>query len=77
MVVLATLGAIMSLVCLVIILIQAFQDEVWKGLLGLLCMFYLVYFAILEFEHERKWLIVAGWLGGAVLSGLGATQLSP
>jgi len=74
--VLATAGAIVSLVCLVIILINAFQDEVWKGLVGLLCMLYLVYFAIFEFDHEKKWLIVLGWILGAALSGVGVDQVS-
>jgi hypothetical protein len=70
MLVLGAMGAVISLVCLVIILIHAFQDEVWKGLVGLLCMLYLVYYAIMEFDHERKWLIVLGWILGAALGGV-------
>jgi hypothetical protein len=77
MLVLGAMGAVISLVCLVIILIHAFQDEVWKGLVGLLCMLYLVYYAIMEFDHERKWLIVLGWILGAALGGVSVGELNP
>jgi hypothetical protein len=74
------LGAIFCLagfVCFVIILIEAFKDAIWKGLVGLLCGLYMLYYALAEFEHENKWLIVAGWIfggaiGGALLGAAGA-----
>lgn len=53
---------LIGLVCWLIILIDAFKDEIWKGIVGLLCGLYLLYYAIVEFDHERKWLIVLGWL---------------
>ena len=54
-------------ICSIIILIAAFQDELWKGVVGLLCGLYLLYFGIVEFQSPNKWLIVAGSvLGGAI-----------
>jgi hypothetical protein len=60
-----------SLVCAVIILIEAFRDEIWKGILALLCGLYLLWFAIFDFDHDHKWLIVGGYL----LGGAGASLL--
>jgi hypothetical protein len=58
-----------SLVCWIIILIDAFQEAVWKGIVALLCGLYMLYYALFEFEHDNKWLIVIlALLGG----GLGA-----
>lgn len=54
-----------------ILLIDAFQDEIWKGILGLFCGLYLLYYGIFEFEHDNKWLIVLLYLGGtAIASGI-------
>lgn len=58
---------IASLVCTIIILIDAFKNEVWKGIVGLICGLYLLYYAFAEFEHEKKWLIVLGSLLGGVI----------
>lgn len=68
----AGLGSIISLlsfVCWIIILIDAFKTEVWKGVLGLLCFFYLLYYAVAEFRHKYKGLIVFGWLLGLMFGG--------
>ena len=74
--VLGYLFIIAGAICSLIILIAAFQDEIWKGLVGLLCGLYLLYYALVEFDHEKKWLIVAGsLLGGGIggaLVGLGS-----
>lgn len=58
---------LLSLVCAVIILVHAFQNSVWKGIAGLLCWLYLLYYALFEFEHAYKWPIVlcAILFGGA------------
>ena len=64
----AGLVGIISLICWVLILIEAFQDELWKGFVGLLCGLYLLYYALLEFEHENKWLIVIGAFGGGAIA---------
>lgn len=55
----------------IIILIDAFQDEIWKGILSLFCGLYLLYYSIFEFEHDNKWLIVLLAIGGsAIASGI-------
>lgn len=53
---------LIGLVCAIIILIDAFKSAVWKGIVGFLCGFYLLYYAFVEFKHEKKSLIIAGWL---------------
>ncbi|MEO7453263.1 MAG: hypothetical protein ABIV13_00690 [Fimbriimonadales bacterium] len=75
MLILGVIGAIVGLVCWLIILVDAFQDEIWKGLLGLICGLYLLYYAIVEFEHANKWPIVLGYLLGSALSGIGFRSL--
>lgn len=66
--------------CKIIILISAFQDEIWKGIVGLFCDLYLLYYAIVEWENTNKWLIFGLWLGlsfvgWALLSMGGASAL--
>lgn len=56
-----------GVICSIIILIGAFQDEVWKGFVCLLCGLYMLYYAIVDFDHEKKWTIVLGSLLGSVL----------
>jgi hypothetical protein len=54
-----------SLVCSIIILVEMFRDAVWKGIVGLLCGLYFLYYAVFEFDHDSKWLIViVSLLGG-------------
>ncbi len=57
-------------VCWIIVLISAFQDEVWKGVVGLLCGLYLLYYGIVEFEHPNKWAIVGGGIACNVIGGV-------
>ena len=57
-----------SFVCGIIILIGAFKSSVADGLLSLCIPFYILYFAIAKFEHEKKGLIVGVWLGAVVLN---------
>lgn len=71
MFILGIVGVILSVGCMLIILIDAFQDEIWKGVVGFFCGLYLLYYAIVEFSHEQKWLIVLGWLLGSALGGIG------
>lgn len=69
--ILSILGVLLGLgsfVCWVIILVAAFQDELWKGFVCLLCGFYMLYYAAFEYDAENKWLIVFGWLGLAIFS---------
>ncbi len=67
---------LISAVCTIITLIAAFQDEVWKGIVSLLCGFYWLYFIFVEFQHEKKGLILVGILAPAfvalLLSALGS-----
>lgn len=79
-----TLGLIYSLLALlfalagsigcIIILVNAFRDEIWKGVVGLLCGLYLLYYALFDFEHENKWLIILLAFGGSAI-GVGLRQL--
>jgi hypothetical protein len=66
---LAGVFALAGLIGAVIILIDAFQDEIWKGIVGLLCGLYLLYYGIFEFEHDNKWLIVLLAFGGSTIAG--------
>ena len=72
------LFSLAAFVCWIIILIDAFKNEVWKGILGFFCGLYLIYYAIAEFQASNKWLIVGVWLAAAVIGGglIGASGLS-
>ena len=59
-----------SFICWVVILIHAFKESVLQGLLCFLCFPYMAYYGFAKFQHERKWLVLVGWLGGLVLAGL-------
>lgn len=64
------LGGLLSLVATVaaiIILIAAFQDEVWKGIVGLIRGFYLLYWAFAEYQSPHKGLLIGRWLGGVII----------
>lgn len=62
---------VVGLVAYIIILIDAFRDAIWKGIVGILCGLYLLYYAIFEFEHEYKWPLVLLWILGWGAGGLG------
>lgn len=64
----AALFGIAGFIGSIIILIEAFKDEIWKGFVCLLCGFYMLYFALFDFEHENKWLIVILALGGGSIA---------
>ena len=69
MLALAALLSIVSLVCGIIILIDAFKNAVWKGIVCLVtCGIYMLYYAIVEFQNDKKWTIVGAWIGCSVLS---------
>jgi hypothetical protein len=68
---LAILFALATLGATIFVLVEAFRDEIWKGVLGLFCSLYLLWFAVFDWDHEWKWLFVALMLGGsAVTTGL-------
>ena len=67
---LSLLGGLLALAAFaasIFILIDAFKNEIWKGVVGLLCGLYLLYYAIVEFQHDKKWLIIAVAIGGSLL----------
>ena len=58
-----------ALACGVMILIHAFKESAVQGLLCLCVPFYILYYAIVKFEHEKKGLILGIWLGGSFVGG--------
>ncbi len=69
---------IIAFVCWIIVLIDMFKNEVWKGIVGFLCGLYALYYCFTEFQNDKKVLIglgmIIGWLGGAGLSFMGAAS---
>jgi hypothetical protein len=72
-VLLGAICAIGGLICWIIILVDAFKDALWKGFLSFCCYFYFLYYAFIEFDHEKKWPIV---LGAIFLQVLGSVFLN-
>lgn len=58
---------LVALVCWIILLIDAFKNQVWKGILGFFCGLYLIYYGFAESTLEKKVLITAGYLAGIIL----------
>ena len=56
--------------CGILILIHAFKASVGQGFLCLCIPFYIIYYAFARFEHEKKNLIIAVWLGACILAGI-------
>ena len=57
--------------CWLMIIIDAFKNEVLQGILSLCVPFYILYYAFAKFEHEKKGIIIAVWLlGGIINAGL-------
>jgi hypothetical protein len=52
--ILAVLFSIGSLICTIIILIDAFQDAIWKGIVSILCCLYYLYYAIAELSMKTS-----------------------
>jgi len=70
---LVAIGAICglaSLVCWVVILIAAFQEEVIQGILCFCVPFYILYYALARYQGEKKNLLIAVGLGGGILGGI-------
>lgn len=58
-----------SIYAWVIIMIEAFRDAVWKGVLFLVCGLYALYYAIFDFEHDNKAILLILSLGGSSITG--------
>ena len=70
MIVFAFLGGLcylVSLVCTWIVIINAFTNEVWKGLACWLCGLYWIYYALTEFDSDNKTTVLAGAIGGGIV----------
>jgi uncharacterized membrane protein HdeD (DUF308 family) len=63
--VLAGLLGLVAFGCWLVVLIDAFRSEIWKGIVALLCGIYWIIYALFEFEHECKWAIVLVGIFGA------------
>lgn len=68
---LAAIVGVVSFVCWLVVVVDAFKNSILKGILCLLCGLYYLWYAFVDFKHESKWVIVllsifggglAGWL---------------
>ncbi|MFT3713293.1 MAG: hypothetical protein QM817_37030 [Archangium sp.] len=57
----------LSVPCFAIILVHAFSRSVGSGFMVLCLPLYCLYYGFSQFEHRRKGLVLAGWLGFFVL----------
>ena len=55
-----------ALGCHIIILIDAFKNELWKGIVGLFCGLYLLYYGIVEYQADNKTTVLLIWLLGGI-----------
>lgn len=76
---LAILGLLfifVAIACWTVIILHGFQRSIGTGFMVLLIPIVNVFYAFTQFEHRRKGLIIAGWLGlfpvGIVLRVMGA-----
>ena len=63
------LFSLVSFVCYVLILISAFKNAIWKGIVGLLCGLYALYYGFTEFENPNKIAITLGMLICGIIGG--------
>lgn len=57
----------LSVVCFAVVLAHAFQRSVGTGFMVLFLPLYTLYYGFSQFDHRRKGLVLAGWLGAFVL----------
>lgn len=68
LVMLGYLFFLVGFVCWLIITIDAFKKEIWKGVLCILCgPLFAAYYGFTEFQHEKKMMIVGGMIAAYVL----------
>lgn len=65
--VVALLLQLCAVVCFVPVLVHAFQRSIGTGVMVLCLPVYTLYYAFSQFEHRKKGLVLAGWLGAFVL----------
>ena len=69
--ILSGLFYIVSFGCAIVIIVNAFKDELWKGLLCIFgCGLYIIYYAFIDYDEQYKWPVVGGWIGGSLLGSL-------
>lgn len=56
-----------STLCFALVLVHAFQRSVGTGFMVLCLPIYTLYYGFSQFDHRRKGLVLAGWLGALVL----------
>jgi len=59
---------LLSVCCFATVLVDAFKRGLGTGATVLLLPPYSVYFAFARFEHRRRALVLAGWLGALALA---------
>ena len=65
--VLGLLLIFLSVVSYALVLVHAFQRSIGTGFIVLCLPIYNVYYGFSQFEHRRKGVVLAGWLGAGVL----------
>lgn len=61
------LASNIALICWVVILFCAFKDEMWKGVLALVCIFYLIYYGFTELKHPQRKPLAVSLVAGAII----------
>jgi hypothetical protein len=54
-----------GLACTFSIIADAFENELWMGLMCLVFWPYMLWYAVAEYDHEKKWVMVGLWLFGS------------
>ncbi len=70
LIVLGVLVLLLGTVCAIVILVHAFKESIAQGFLSLCVPFYVLYYAFARFKSKKKGLVLAGWLGGFILSAI-------
>lgn len=81
MVLTGVLLTLVGLACSTFVVVHAFRRSVGTGMMVLFIPFYVLYYAFSQFEHRRKGLLIAGWLGclvpGVIFVQTAAAQVTP
>lgn len=67
-----SLVGLASLGCTIYVIVEAFKEAIWKGILCIFtCGLYWLYYALFEFEDDNKWPIVLGAIfGNGIAAGI-------
>ena len=64
----AGIFSIASFVGAILIIIEAFKDEIWKGAVSILCGLYLIYYALFEYDPDNKWVGLGLFFGCGLMA---------